>query len=1116
MNILHTLRNAFGLAIVLSLNCAAVNAEDIDIFVGNSTTAAGLPNVIFVLDNTSNWSRQSQQWPGGLAQGQAEARAIKTSLTALIDKANVGLFEFTTSGNASQDGGFVRFNLQQLTGTSKALLDVELDEIFNNINGTTEKRNSGTPYGNLMYDLYNYLGGKTQSFSGGGTEPTKADSSGYSSLYSTFRSPLDAANACANTYVIFIGNPNSSGPSADSSTNSAALSALYAALDDSADGLATTSGTAPIPIPEFTVTTVTEPSTTLGYSTACYTSTDTASCNVAETTSGLCLDKTDCACDATDTITTGGTPACITTGAQSSRTKRFAVKQGGGTSTVVAPSGGYDATAGLPWNFDDWAKFLHDYGVPITAVNEAGLSFEQRVKVVTYTIDVFNKQQNEDHTGLMLSGAQVGGGRYFAARNEDAIVDAITTALSDILSVSSTFAAVTLPLSATNRAQSENQVFIGMFRPDQAAKPRWFGNLKRYQVGLENGEPFLADAIGANAINPVSGFAAECAQSYWSTDSADYWAGLGITPAPTSQCIGSIYDQWSDLPDGPFVEKGGAAQISRKSDLSARNLLTASGSSLTAMSATQLGGDQDLFDYLRGSKTGEGEAAPASGGRPSIHGDVIHSRPLTVNYGGSTGTYIFYGSNDGLFRAIKASTGGESWSLLAPEHYGLIQRLYSNLPLVKFPNQPDSLTPAPTAKDYFFDGSTGQVVTYNENDQVDKAYIYPTMRRGGRMVYALNVTSPASPSLLWRRGCDALGAGASCDSGFSDLGQTWSTPKGASLSGYTSGEVVMFGGGYDSCLDADQAAYPCSSSAKGRGIYVLDAKTGALLAGPAQLQTDAPVVADLTLVDMDVDGKTDFAYAADAAGGLYRISFATLGGQGGLTALDKAAWSITKLASVSGSTRRFLNAPVAFALKDRVFLGLGSGNRERPLESNYPYSASVQDRFYVLADFPSISTAQVDLDGSDMLAVEVSPGEGVDCAARGKRGWSLSMPDRGEQVVNPGAFLGGKVFFNSYRPGGSSVGVCSRPLGLARGYEVDLLSPACSVVTTEIPGGGMPIAPTTATVNVVCPAGSTSCTPGEDTAVSICIGCKGLDPDKILAAPPTTRSRSYWSGDVDR
>ena len=1127
----------------LALSSAQVQAEDIDIFVGNTTVDTGLPNVIFVLDNTSNWARQNQQWPGGLAQGQSEVRAIKTALADLEGKVNVGLVEFTTDGNANQDGGFVRFNLQTLTDGSRSALNTTLENIFNDINGPTEKRNSNTPYGNLMYDVYNYLAGEDQSYAGGGTNAANADESAYAVNYSKFLSPLSADSACGKTYLIFIGNPNASGPSDDSGTNSAALAALYAGVDDTPDGLAGSSGNPqPIGLPEFTVTTETIPPTNLGYSAACYKSNEASVCTEDQNEpGGLCVGKENCFCDATNSINTGGVPGCITQGAPKNQTARFAVLAGGSTTTTVTETGAVNTTKGRPWNFDDWAKFLNVHGIPVQVTTDEG-PYTQRVPVITYTIDVFNAQQNADHSALMFSGAKAGGGRYFQARNEDAIVDAINTALSDILSVSSTFAAVTLPLSATNRAQSKNQVYIGMFRPDQSAKPRWFGNLKRYQIGIFDGEPGLADAQAEQAINPISGFAAECAESFWTTDSGVYWQALGITPPPQSQCLGSPYSVWSDLPDGPFVEKGGVAQVSRESDLVNRSLLTVDNGSLASMTdAAAVGGDT-ILNYLKGTTAGLGEVAADEGGRPSIHGDVVHSRPLTLNYGGTTGTYIFYGSNDGLYRAIRAKTGGEPWSLIAPEHYDGISRLYSNSPLVDFPNQNDA-TAEP--KDYFFDGSTGHVITYDADDVVDTAWIYPTMRRGGRMIYGLNVTDPLNPVLLWRLGCPSLDNDVGCSTGFSGIGQTWSTPVSTKL-GYTgSPAVLIFGGGYDNCLDTDQVAYPCSETAKGRGVYVLNAQTGTLLAGPATLATEGPVVGDVALADFNQDGTPDFGYVADAKGGLYRINFSQIAADGSVGALAPGSWSLTKVAEMSGDTRRFFNTPAVLALQDAVYVALGSGNRERPLESNYPYQNDVDDRFYVFVDFPGTTSATVDLDGDQLLNVTPAADlENCTPAEPKPRGWFTSLEGQGEQVVNPAAIAGGQVFFNTYRPGGSSVGVCTRPLGVAQGCAVDLFNPSSCQVDRcrEIAGGGMPIAPVITTVCVGCNAGVPDPETGElifedpdhvdgsivanlgenpdgssvTKDVTICIGCQGLEPLPIKAAPPTSRQRTYWNSDVDR
>ncbi len=232
---------------------------------------------------------------------------------------------------------------------------------------------------------------------------------------------------------------------------------------------------------------------------------------------------------------------------------------------VCATTGTPNTTAGRAYNFDDWAKFLHNYGIPLT-VTVDGETYSERVKVTTYVIDVFNAQQSGDLSSLFFSAADAGGGRYFQAKSEDQIIAAINTALGDILAVSSSFSAVSLPLSATNRARVENQVYIGMFRPAPGKNPRWFGNLKRYQLALFNSVPRLADAKLHSAINPIDDTVVTCAESFWTEDTGTYWENLGVDPAPLREnCFAAdvTTSPWSDLPDGPFVEKGGAAQQTR-------------------------------------------------------------------------------------------------------------------------------------------------------------------------------------------------------------------------------------------------------------------------------------------------------------------------------------------------------------------------------------------------------------------------------------------------------------------------------------------------------------------------------------------------------------------------
>ena len=130
-------------------------AEDIDLFASGLTAgsaSSSLPNVIFVLDNTANWSRQSQKWPEGAQQGQSEVAAIKNTLAALppdVDL-NVGLFEYTTGKSANEDGGYVRFDLQPYKA-AKGAFNATLDEIYEGINDDAEKRNSNSSLGNLVF-----------------------------------------------------------------------------------------------------------------------------------------------------------------------------------------------------------------------------------------------------------------------------------------------------------------------------------------------------------------------------------------------------------------------------------------------------------------------------------------------------------------------------------------------------------------------------------------------------------------------------------------------------------------------------------------------------------------------------------------------------------------------------------------------------------------------------------------------------------------------------------------------------------------------------------------------------------------------------------------------------
>jgi len=92
-----------------------------------------------------------------------------------------------------------------------------------------------------------------------------------------------------------------------------------------------------------------------------------------------------------------------------------------------------------------------------------------------------------------------------------------------------------------------------------------------------------------------------------------------------------------------------------------------------------------LIKWVRGENVdGEKTDANAVEARPSIHGDVLHSRPVVLTLS-PTSVYVFYGANDGMIHAInggRAATGGnEVWSFLPEEFLPRLGRLRENTPV---------------------------------------------------------------------------------------------------------------------------------------------------------------------------------------------------------------------------------------------------------------------------------------------------------------------------------------------------------------------------------------------------------------------------------------------------
>src|SRR6266508_4096414 len=103
-----------GLALALGMvQPMRAAAEDIDLFVGSQPVGAtGNPNVLVIIDDSSNWSAASQHWSGGVKQGQSELRALASVVLTLDASVNLGLMMLTAGSGSNPNGGYVRYAMR--------------------------------------------------------------------------------------------------------------------------------------------------------------------------------------------------------------------------------------------------------------------------------------------------------------------------------------------------------------------------------------------------------------------------------------------------------------------------------------------------------------------------------------------------------------------------------------------------------------------------------------------------------------------------------------------------------------------------------------------------------------------------------------------------------------------------------------------------------------------------------------------------------------------------------------------------------------------------------------------------------------------------------------------
>jgi type IV pilus assembly protein PilY1 len=499
--------------------------------------------------------------------------------------------------------------------------------------------------------------------------------------------------------------------------------------------------------------------------------------------------------------------------------------------------------------------------------------------------------------------------------------------------------------------------------------------------------------------------------------------------------------------------------------------------------------------------------------RPQM-GDPLHAEPALVQYGGdikNPDLVAYVATNDGYLHAFDTKDGTE---------------IFSFVPQELLPNLSTAMEDLGGNKLYGLDGSVTAWINDVDKDGTidvgkDHVYIYVSMRRGGRNIYALDVTERSSPKLLW------VIKGGTGD--YEELGDTWSTVNVEKVKHNGSEKTVLiFGGGYDKAQDSASVR---TEDSVGRAVYIADAESGERLWSAGGDEVDGT---DLTIDDMDYsiparvtpldvrgDGYIDRLYVVDVGGQVFRFDIDNTNG----SALS-ASITGSRIADLAGdgvtNARRFYYRPdVALADADDGkyhALALSSGFRAHPLNT------AVHDRMYMLKDrqteltktyTTNITEAKLH-DATDNLA----GGDGGVGAAgdavrstelakiQGAEGWYVDLEDEN----NPGTWIGekglaeplileGQVIFTTYTPNVfAATNSCEPNIGLGKVYFMDILdaTPTFPANLDERPQrhvqlarGGIPPTP-----NVIITKG------GEPT---LCIGTECGAADLALGVRKT-----YW------
>ena len=453
------------------------------------------------------------------------------------------------------------------------------------------------------------------------------------------------------------------------------------------------------------------------------------------------------------------------------------------------------------------------------------------------------------------------------------------------------------------------------------------------------------------------------------------WSGDVTAYAATTSGAGST-PQWQASSPGTMPDWNSRAIFMRSSVGATVKLGTADGTwtSLSSIDKGHFGNNSNRFNYIRGRRDHEIKNGGTLRDRAGVLGDIIHSSPAVDLVSGA----LYVGANDGMLHAFDIATGVEKFAFIPRQSVPRLNNLIS-----------------PTyVHDYFVDGDI--VISPRNTETANKAYLFSLLGRGGKGLFALDVSNPSTfstSSFLWEY--TPLGSTTAASDG--DLGFMLGRPVLAKLSTGKLGLIAA--NGYN--------------STNGRAVlYVFVLNTDGSIDQIRKIDTGVGGdngLAGPYAIDADNDGAVDTVFAGDLKGNVWRFD---------LSSTSPASWGVAHGGSAMFVARDSTGAPQPitasmYAAKDTksgdpnfgkwfVFFGTGSY-----FKTGDPGDLQRQSWYGLIVDTSTLA-GRSDLVERDLAATGTFGGSASRAFSAatagdmsGKRGWfvDLDQPHDGERIV---------------------------------------------------------------------------------------------------------------------